>query len=212
MIETLVAIFILTMALTSALGLVIYAFSRSAVSQSEIIATNLAREGIDVIRMMRDSNWLASDAKNNGGYELQSCTDIPGGAKPCYPKAYNQVPPYNSYDIPAGNRRVRFNPVTKAWSTDGTANYNLTLRADGIYEHQNLANTKFARMVNISFVFGGAFAPNNNNSNGQLVIRSVVAWRDKNCPSFAAGQDLLALNSSCKIILEESLTNWKDYR
>src|SRR6185436_5586231 len=89
LIETIAAIFILTMALTAGLGLAIYAFSRSAVSENQVVASNLAREGIDVVRAMRDTNWMESDKKGNPAWDLQTCNDI--GGKLCYPKAYDGV-------------------------------------------------------------------------------------------------------------------------
>lgn len=213
LIETLAAIYILTMALTTALGLAIYAFSRSNISQNEIIAINLAREGIDVIRGMRDSNWLASDVKGAAPWDLASCADI--GGRLCYPRAYQKVPPYNKYNLAEGDQRAVFDDSTNLWDLQdntATADYNLYLRPSGLYVHDFSGVSNYARMINISFNFGGVFPPDNTNSNGELVIKSVVAWRDKNCPEFSTDQDLMVFNTPCKVVLEEHLTNWKDYR
>src|SRR6267154_1116516 len=84
LIETIVAIFVLTMGLTTALGLAIYVFSNSNRFLNEIVASNLAREGVDAVRMMRDSNWLAGDAAG-GSFGLQSCPDI---SAQCYPNDF----------------------------------------------------------------------------------------------------------------------------
>src|SRR5258708_11248195 len=61
-IETLAAIFILVTTLTVGLGLAVSALSSSQQSLNEIVAINLARQGIEVVRMARDSNWLGHDA------------------------------------------------------------------------------------------------------------------------------------------------------
>jgi len=209
LIETIGAIFILTMALTTGLGLAVYAFSRSAVSQNEIIATNLAREGIDVVRMMRDSNWLAADAGATGSRDLQNCPDI---SKNCYPRAFN---PSNNYDIAVDptqiyNMRAVFDPAAGSWSLNSTASYNLYLQADGTYTHTATGGSNFARMINISSNTAAPYT--NQNSNWELIIKSVVAWRGKGCTVFDTSQDLLALATPCKVVTEEHLTNWKDYK
>lgn len=67
LIETIVAIFVLTTGLVSGLALAIYSFGASSDILERITATGLAREGVEVVRRMRDSNWLAdtlSDCEN----------------------------------------------------------------------------------------------------------------------------------------------------
>lgn len=58
LIETLAAIFILTMGVTAAVGLANYALTSSSSVAKQIVATGLAREGIEAIKNMRDTNWL----------------------------------------------------------------------------------------------------------------------------------------------------------
>lgn len=58
LIETLVALFILAIGITAALSLVGYVSSITASTKNKIIATNLAREGVEAVRNIRDSNWL----------------------------------------------------------------------------------------------------------------------------------------------------------
>ncbi len=215
LIETIVAIFVLTTALVAGVGLAIYAFSISTTSQAEIVAANLAREGTEVVRMMRDSNWLASDAKaaqGNPTYDLQPCNDI--GGHLCFPKTYQQIQPFNAYDLNPGNQRLIFDPATNTWDLDGPGllNFDLYLQADGSYTPTANGTSTYARMVKLSFNFNGSYPADNNNSNGELVVRSIVAWRGKNCTEFAGTQNLLLLSTKCKIIVEEHLTNWKDYK
>ncbi|MBX4187287.1 MAG: hypothetical protein KW802_03480, partial [Candidatus Doudnabacteria bacterium] len=85
LIETLGAIFILVTTLTVGLGLAIYTLSNSENSMREVVAINLARQGIEVVRMMRDSNWLDGDATNSGGFALATCADINAS---CYPRVF----------------------------------------------------------------------------------------------------------------------------
>ena len=211
LIETIVAVFILTTALTAGLGLAIYAMGVSTTSQNQIVAASLAREGVEVIRVMRDSNWLVSDTNTNPNLQPTNCGDI--ADKFCYPDAFEQSPPAPGQgfaNLAPGNYRVNFNPVNGTWSFQTPIEYNLYLQPDGTYTHDANGNSVFARMINIS---GNTASPyTNQNSNWELIVKSVVVWRGKNCPSFNPNQDLLAVSSPCKIVVQEHLTNWKDYK
>jgi len=211
LIETIAAIFVLTMALTSALGLAIYVASTSSVNSNEIIATNLAREGVEVVRMFRDTNWLASEAKAGGGYELEECNQA--SATFCYPRAYHTVPSYsNTRDLTTdGNYRLTFSASTPPiWDIDNTQNYNLYQQADGSYtSNSNGTNSNFARMISFSKNTNPPYALAQDSY--VLIVKSIVAWRGKNCPAFNSNQDLSLLNSKCKVVMEERLTNWKNY-
>ncbi|MCK4520858.1 prepilin-type N-terminal cleavage/methylation domain-containing protein [Candidatus Parcubacteria bacterium] len=59
LLEVLVAITVLIVGLVGAIGLIVYNVSISRASPEKIIAVNLAQEGIEVVRNIRDSNWLA---------------------------------------------------------------------------------------------------------------------------------------------------------
>lgn len=203
LIETIVAIFVLTTALTAGLGLTIYVFSSSATSQNEIIASNLAREGIEVIRMMRDSNWLAGDASSDVTYNLQPCADIQN--RLCFPKAL--IGPTYALDGTFVNFRVAFN-VSGAWTKEDIHDYDLYLQADGTYTSTPNGASVFARMINLTKNTTAPYTA----GNPEFIIKSVVAWRGKNCPSFDTTQNLIAIVSACKIVVEEHVTNWKDYK
>src|SRR6266404_727361 len=58
LIETLAGLFILVMGVTAAVGLAVYALNASSGIIKQIIATGLAREGVEAVRNMRDTNWL----------------------------------------------------------------------------------------------------------------------------------------------------------
>lgn len=80
LIETMSAVFILIMGVTSALGLAIYANSSSTMITKQIIATGLAREGVESVKNMRDVNWLKQLAIDKDCYNYASST--PGGIGP----------------------------------------------------------------------------------------------------------------------------------
>ena len=68
MIEVIIASGIIATAVSASLTLVSASVSAEKESESGIIAANMAREGIEIARMVRDSNWLA-DANWDAGLE-----------------------------------------------------------------------------------------------------------------------------------------------
>lgn len=202
LIETLIAIFVLVTALTTGLGLAIYALTTSRTSTAEIVASNLAREGVDVVRMMRDSNWLAGD-EAGGIYALTDCPDLPAGKQQCYSHAY--VGP--SYHIATpGPYRLVFDPDANTWTLqDGDNNYNLYLQADGTYTPTVRGVASYARKIVIDQDTTSPYTI----GNPELIIQSIVGWTGKNC-STMTNTDPETTN--CKVVVEEDLTNWKDYQ
>lgn len=209
LIETIGAIFILTTALTSALGLTVYVLSNSNTSQNQLIATQLAREGTEVVRMMRDSNWLAGDKKDPDGSQnwgLQLCSDI---GKLCYPSALSKIPSYNQYDIKAGNRYLSFTPVTKTWALNNGSSYALYLQSDGSYSNIANGTSIYARKITISLNHNAPYT--NSNDNQEVTVTSTVSWTNKHCAT-PQNNDPSNATSNCKVVVEQHLTNWKDYR
>ena len=56
LIEMLIAIFILILALTATIVLVVTSINAARDSMNKLVATNLSREGIEVVRNIRDTN------------------------------------------------------------------------------------------------------------------------------------------------------------
>ncbi len=66
MIEALVALVILTVALGPALILSSNFLATASVVKNNLVAANLAQEGIEVVRSLRDTNWFNGASFNNG--------------------------------------------------------------------------------------------------------------------------------------------------
>ncbi|MBI4709463.1 MAG: hypothetical protein HY764_04675 [Candidatus Portnoybacteria bacterium] len=64
LLDVIVAIGIITIAFFTILGLFQYVSLSSRYSSDRFIAANLAQEGIEIVRSIRDSNWLSGDAWN----------------------------------------------------------------------------------------------------------------------------------------------------
>jgi type II secretory pathway pseudopilin PulG len=58
LVETLVAIFILALGATGSLALIMSSIQTTEKIEDRVLATNLAREGLEGVRVVRDTNWL----------------------------------------------------------------------------------------------------------------------------------------------------------
>ncbi len=64
LIEVITIFFIVTMALVGILALIVQSLSSQTYNKNNLVAYQLAQEGIELIRNFRDSSWLASQAWN----------------------------------------------------------------------------------------------------------------------------------------------------
>lgn len=66
MLEVTVAIGIIIAGVLSTTTLIINSIKAGRVSADRLVAMNLAREGVEIVRNMRDGNWLTGDAWDDG--------------------------------------------------------------------------------------------------------------------------------------------------
>jgi len=66
LLETIVAVGLIVVGLVSALALITTSLFYVSNIQDRLAAANLAAEGIEVVRNIRDNNWLQNKAWNNG--------------------------------------------------------------------------------------------------------------------------------------------------
>ena len=155
-IETLIAIAIISVGLGGVLGLVSYVISISRMSSTEIIAANLAQEGIEVIRNIRDSNWVGNKSWKKG------IEGSPG--KRTARVSYNSTDSSVQYINPMVG-----NPV--ACKAPPDADQCQLYLKDGFYSHDNTGEeTNFRRLVRINKIGG----------QDRLRVRSIVAWQGRN--------------------------------
>src|SRR5579864_7113651 len=76
LIETVVAIFVLVTGLITAASLAISSFQSTDLASKQIIATALARQGVEAVKNIRDSNW------QNG--TLADCSGTMSSGQFCY--------------------------------------------------------------------------------------------------------------------------------
>jgi len=225
LIETVVAIFIMVMGVTSALGLAIYSLNASTNVSKQIIAIGLAREGIEAIKNMRDTNWLRDTLASD-------CYDYISGADTqyCYKKwlnpsggtNYDLEPPSDeknytiTYDL---NNELMWD-LSNPLNDNKVSNFALSFdpsASSGLYFPNTSGSSDYYRKITITkdssafpYNVGGA-----SNEYPLLKVTSRVWWKGKGCP-VRAGNDNAPDDSTtderCMITLRTYLTNWKSYQ
>ena len=229
LIETMVGIFVLVMGITSALGLATFSLHSSTNIVKQLTAMGLAREGIEAIKNMRDTNWLQDTIHPTGCYDFRTNT---ANNAPCYQNWLNPTAVVNGgYNIgTTGVYRVDFYPNNNNLSA---ANYYWNLESAGgtplFNLHPDVTQTQgrgfFWHVLNGNSGADGAdamgtyyyrkiiltkdttTAPYNQTNLGRLKVQSQVWWTDKNC---AKVSDFPG-PGKCAIELTLYLTNWKNY-
>ncbi len=100
LIETLMGLFVVTIGVVSSVTLFVASTRASGDTEDRTIAINLAREGIEMIRGIRDDNWLVLDAEPN---TINWDKDLDTGGSD-------------------STSTLIYNPLTRQWSLDLTAN------------------------------------------------------------------------------------------
>lgn len=203
LIETLVACFVLVMGISAALGLANYSLRATTGIKQQIIAMGLAREGLEVVKNMRDTNWLkvpySTDCYN---FSTGDSTGI------CY---RDWLKAQGGFDIQPGNYSLVFQSKTDVpWTLVNTdTDFGLDISSDPgvIYQAKSgltatASNSGFARKITIT---EERFPPFDQDIGGRIKVSSQVWWSGKDCElTEQPGTD-----KSCSLTLETYLTNWR---
>lgn len=196
LIETIVAIGILTTGIMGGVALAIASVGASDKTMHQIVATGLAREGAEVIRRIRDANW------DNGS--LVDCDSLFGTSshQKCYSTWDNSI----SGSTGAGaNYSLSLSMHMHRWTVGGMSNpgERIYLNTNGSTFYANSGTDwRYGRQVNIFRDTNAPFSA----SNPRIRVTSTVWWNDRQCPRV----DDPAL-TSCKVSVQEYLTNWRNY-
>lgn len=218
LIETLVAAFILVMGITAALGLATYSLGATTSIRQQTIGLGLAREGIEVTKNIRDTNWLKATIAPNCYNFLTGDND-----SYCYQDWLNPRNGEGQNMDPEGattTYRIFYDTNSaQPWQLIQTkSDFALNIRDlgpasasfDGVYFNsvENLDPIKgtsgFARKITI---IPETFAPFNTNNGPRLRVISQVWWTGKGCAMTSDVPD----NKRCLVTLETYLTNWKNF-
>lgn len=122
LVETMIAIAILVGGITAALSVLSFMLRTVHVLKHEFIAAHLASEGVEVIRNIRDTNWLRRDI---GGESINWRNDLAAGN---YEVVFNSMVPQ-----PDGNQFLAFD-------------------AAGHYSYGAGASTSFKRRIELQWM------------------------------------------------------------
>ncbi len=124
LLEVMVAIFVITVGITGILNLISYNISSAMVSRSQIIAADLTQEGLEVVRAIRDNNWLQGLNPWSAG--------LIGGAVDC-----------------SSGCRVEYNSVGLL---SLESNPTIGIDANGFYQYTSGTSTPFKRKITITSI------------------------------------------------------------
>ncbi len=189
LVEVIIAIAIIATGVVGALTLTFSSLSYSETSVKQIVAANLAREGIEIIRNNRDSNWLEGDhwlepywtaSDYDGIIEFDPATNLYN---------LNTVPDYAGFD---------------------TNTTELLLNADNLYLHSSVDATGIP--TGYHRMFYGYVITCQHNVSGNL--RSIISTQTCNAVETEVGVKMVVEvrwqeKSGVKTYkLEENLYNW----
>lgn len=215
LVETMVAALVLVIGIGAAVSLAVYGLSATSGVSKQLIGVGLAREGIEAVKNMRDTNWLrstlepdCSNFSNNGDDARCYYTWLTGGS-------YNIDPGGTSFYTLGFDAN---NPQESSyWSLVQTnsrfgLNYTPETPELGLYSTGggsvpvSQATSGFARKITLTT--DNSFPPFDQSTGPRLKVKVEVWWEGKRCPKLDVNPPD---NLSCKVTLETYLTNWKDY-
>jgi type II secretory pathway pseudopilin PulG len=240
LVETMVAIFVLVMGITAALGLANYSLNSATNITKQLIAMGLARQGMEAVKNMRDTNWL------KGGTSIcpDLNTDVVNSAdKVCYVDWLNPSGSLgyniNTHLQGGSNEGVRLDFDTipdEAWSMSDSnsprygMNYTPSPTDTMFYTQSGSAagDSGFFRRLSMRLESSGALAASDpfpayapiapydvlnggQATYGRLHVIVQVWWQDKGCPLVTNPSTAAFATLRCKIQLEQVFTNWKNY-
>lgn len=183
-IEIIIAIFILSVAVIGVFNAFSIMDTLSSDATDRLTATYLSQEGIEIIRNIRDTNWLTClDGSCTWSYGLDgtnpSCTAGYEADITNYPHNY-----------------LYQDKLLSCWAGDGDE---LKINSDGFYGYFNNVGdklTKFKRKITIFCL------PDQNDCVGAYALKVVseVFWKQK--------ANIISSDSNPSIKVEEILYNW----
>jgi len=116
--EVIIAIFVTIIGIIGAMSLITYSISNVAIGKSQIIAASLAQEGMEVVRNIRDTNWIEGEDWDDG--LINGSVDCSSGCRV----------QYDSLSLMS----LSGNPV-------------LQIDSNGFYQYSTGTNTRFSREI-----------------------------------------------------------------
>lgn len=169
LIETLIAITIVITALSAIMALFSSSNQTNQTTKERVIALNLAREGIEAVRYIRDTNWL------NYSNNRRLCWNYWPDGEAC---AEGTISGINNNPL-SGKYNINLNTTDFTWSitqdTDDIDLDNALYLKDSFYVTETAgtgSTTPFLRQIQISYPDGATDASKDN----RMQVVSIVKW------------------------------------
>ena len=191
LLEAVIALGIIVTGIVGTMNLTISNQTSSADAQERLIAINLAREGVEIVRNIRDTNWLSCEILNCNDWDqgLESGSDVIG--VPIFnPSANAWTIDFTADDITHNSARI--------WrKSSGNPQYIGTLFQSTEQTPADSALTEYKRILEIYSICSDK-APAETCAAGDKIgmrAQSRVAWESR--------------GKSFEVIAEERLFNWR---
>ena len=179
-IELMIAIFILSIGVIGIYSAFSIIVILTADSSDSFTATYLAQEAMEVVRNIRDQNWIIGQDWQSG---LVAYCAAAGGCQVDYKTDFSSVQPYDS-------------------------NAYLKIDANGFYNYPSGIKTKFKRKITMTCITGAGVADNNLCGSDHIMKFSVQVYWDKK-PNILNRAGCSAGDAGCgSVTIEEYFYNW----
>ena len=158
LLEVIVAVFILTVGVGGSFVLIQQTLSASSMVRSRLIAAYLAQEGIEIVRNVRDNNWL----------EQRESFETP--PEPLWNDGLdNCLPPINCCEADYKTDMLPSTPLTSVVECSFDNLRYLNIDSDGFYSYSGDAQTRFKRKISIEQI-----------EDNKIKVVVIVQWKEKN--------------------------------
>lgn len=153
-IEVMAAITIIVIGLVGVLSLVTQNIQVSSINKNELIASQLAQEGLELVRNIRDENWLIYGNDGNDWKCGPACT----------PGSVNNIIQDGHYTIAYSGDNILINPLVDSIDDNGAK---LVRLATDFYGHGWGLATIFSRLINV------------DDYGDYIEVKSTVRWTER---------------------------------
>lgn len=184
LLEVLISLTILVVGMMATLRLISASSVNNQLTKERVIATNLAREGLEAVRNIRDTNWLRYAGEKRicwNNLDLSKCLDGDGNGVADtaigHRKAYTAT-----FDISSAYRWQLNSFGTRLDISNGIdaqdENYRLYLK-DDLYQHAGTEKTPFFREIYTEYLNNTATGLAADETANVLRVTAKVQWYDR---------------------------------
>lgn len=213
LLELIIAVGVISVGLFGVWGLFLSNYTAQREAQARIIGANLAREGVELVKNIRDSNWLL-------GAENIPCTygGVSTGVDPCHwdsgllgDGSARIMNPFSIFDAESGNagQALELDFGVNDFSDDLTRLYR---DGNGFYSHEMGSSTVYRRVIETRALCCAA--------DSLQCSAAAYEMKDLGEQCNAPGELLIGINVRSKVrwifngaerdlVIEDQLFNWK---